>query len=119
MVIGLTYVSLVIGELVPKRFALTRPEFIGSAVARPMQWLAAVGRPLVYVLSVSTNTALRLLGVRYVKTPAVTLEELDLLIQLGTEEGVLEKSSRSSRTARPWLAALTPSSPCATAVSTA
>lgn len=94
MVIGLTYVSLIIGELVPKRFALTRPELIASTVARPMQWLAVVGRPLVYVLSVSTNTVLRLFGVRYLKTPAVTLEELELLIQQGTEEGVLEKTEQ-------------------------
>jgi putative hemolysin len=94
MVIGLTYVSLIIGELVPKRFALTRPELIASTVARPMQWVAAVGRPLVYVLSVSTNTVLRLFGVRHLKTPAVTLEELELLIQQGTEEGVLEKTEQ-------------------------
>jgi putative hemolysin len=94
MVIGLTYVSLIIGELVPKRFALTRPELIASTVARPMQWLSAVARPLVYLLSVSTNTALRLFGVRYVKTPAVTLEELELLIQQGTDEGVLQKTEQ-------------------------
>lgn len=94
MVIGLTYVSLIIGELVPKRFALTRPESIASTVARPMQWLAAVGRPLVHVLSVSTNTMLRLFGVRYVKQPAVTLEELELLIQQGTEEGIFQKTEQ-------------------------
>lgn len=94
VVIGLTYVSLIIGELVPKRFALTRPESIASMVARPMQWLAAMGRPLVYVLSVSTHTILRLFGVRHVRQPAVTLEELELFIRQGTEEGVLEKTEQ-------------------------
>jgi putative hemolysin len=94
MVIGLTYVSLILGELVPKRFALTRPESIASSVARPMQWLAAVGRPLVQLLSMSTNAALRLFGVRHMKQPAVTIEELELLIQQGTDEGVLEKTEQ-------------------------
>ena len=56
MVIGLTYVSLIIGELVPKRLALTRPEYIASLIARPMQWLATVTRPVVYLLSLSTDT---------------------------------------------------------------
>ena len=94
VVLALTYVSLIVGELVPKRFALTRPEAIASAVARPMQWLAAAGRPLVHVLSVSTSTVLRLFGVHHLNRTGVTLEELELLIQQGTEEGVLRKSEQ-------------------------
>jgi len=65
MVVLLTYVSLIAGELVPKRLALTHPE--RSLIARPMQVLATIGRPLVFVLSVSTDTILRLIGVRQVK----------------------------------------------------
>ena len=72
MVILLTYVSLILGELVPKRLALTHPEAIASIIARPMDVLATVGRPIVTLLSVSTDTILRSFGVRHVKQPAVT-----------------------------------------------
>jgi len=64
MVVGLTYVSLILGELVPKRLALTHPEAIASLIARPMQLLATAGRPLVYLLSVSTDAIVRLFHVR-------------------------------------------------------
>ena len=94
VVIGLTYVSLMIGELVPKRLALTRPESIASAIARPMQWVAIAARPAVHLLSASTNTALRIMGVRHIKPPAVTLEEFKVLIQQGTEDGVFEKTEQ-------------------------
>jgi putative hemolysin len=92
MVVVLTYVSLIVGELVPKRFALTRPERIASLIARPMQVLAAAGRPLVFLLSVSTDTVLRVLGVRQVTRPAVTIEEIKILFQQGTEDGVFERT---------------------------
>ena len=63
-VIGLTYLSLVIGELVPKRLALTHPERIASVIARPMQALSAIGHPVISLLSVSTDTVLRVFRVR-------------------------------------------------------
>ncbi|RPI51615.1 MAG: HlyC/CorC family transporter [Acidobacteria bacterium] len=94
MVVLLTYVSLILGELVPKRLALTHPEAIASLIARPMDVVARIGRPVVYVLSISTDTILRLLGVRPVKHPAVTLEEIRLLLEQGTEEGVFEPSEQ-------------------------
>jgi putative hemolysin len=90
MVVPLTYVSLILGELVPKRLALTHPESVASLVARPMQILATIGRPLVWLLSASTDAILRLLRVRHIKQPAVTLEEIKVLLQQGTEEGVFE-----------------------------
>lgn len=92
MVVGLTYVSLILGELVPKRLALTQPERIASLIARPMQILATVGRPLVHLLSGSTDTILRLVGVRHIKQPAISLEEIKVLLEQGTEEGVFERS---------------------------
>lgn len=92
MVVGLTYVSLILGELVPKRLALTHPEVIAAIIARPMHILAAAGRPLVLLLSASTDGILRLLGVRPVKGPAVTVEEIKVLLEQSTEEGVLEAS---------------------------
>ena len=90
MVVLLTYVSLILGELVPKRLALTHPEAIASIIARPMDVLAAVGRPIVTLLSVSTDTILRLFGVRQVKQPAVTHEEIKVLLEQGADEGVFE-----------------------------
>lgn len=92
MVIGLTYASLIVGELVPKRLALTHPERIASLIARPMQVLAVAGRPLVYLLSVSTDAILRLCRVHQVHQPAVTVEEIKVLLEQGTEEGIFERS---------------------------
>jgi putative hemolysin len=93
-VVGLTYVSLIVGELVPKRIGQSNPEAIASLIARPMQVLARIGRPIVYVLSVSTDTVLRLLRVRRTKRPAITLEEMKVLLAQGTEEGVFEPTER-------------------------
>lgn len=98
MVVGLTYVSLILGELVPKRLALTHPETIASIIARPMQILATVARPLVLLLSASTEGILRLLRVSQVATPAVTLEEIKVLLEQGTEEGVFEASEHQLMT---------------------
>lgn len=92
MVIGLTYVSLILGELVPKRLALTHPERIASIIARPMQILSAAARPLVLLLTVSTEGILRLFRVRQVTSPAITVEEIKVLLEQGTEEGVFEKT---------------------------
>ena len=94
MVVGLTYVSLIAGELVPKRLALTRPELFAAVLARPMQLLAAAVRPLVYFLSASTDGVLRLLRVPHVKEPAVTVEEFKVLMEQGTEEGVFDKTEQ-------------------------
>jgi magnesium and cobalt exporter, CNNM family len=94
MVVGLTYVSLIVGELVPKRLALTHPELIASIIARPMQILSMAGRPLVLLLSVSTEAILRLLRVRQVKQPAVTVEEIKVLLEQGAEEGVFEPTEQ-------------------------
>ncbi len=90
MVVGLTYVSLIVGELVPKRLALTRPEVIASLISRPMQWLAVFARPLVVVLSASTDGILRLFRVRPSSGPAITNEEIKVLMEQGTVEGVFE-----------------------------
>jgi putative hemolysin len=77
---------------VPKRVALTDPERIAALIARPMQLVAAAARPLVYLLSASTDAVLRLFGVRRTPRTAVSLEEIKVLIEEGTEEGVLEPS---------------------------
>jgi putative hemolysin len=92
MVVVLTYVSLILGELVPKRLALTHPEAVASVIARPMQMLAAAGRPLVWLLSASTDTILRLLRVRQASHSGVTAEEVRVLLAQGAAEGVFEAS---------------------------
>jgi putative hemolysin len=90
MVLVLTYVSLILGELVPKRLALTHPERIASLIARPMDILATVGRPIVRLLSFSTDGILRLVGVHQTKQPAVTVEEIRVMLRQGAEEGAVE-----------------------------
>jgi putative hemolysin len=91
MVIGLTYVSLIVGELVPKRLGLLKPERVASIVARPMQLLATIGRPLIYVLSLSTDSVLRLFRVKTTREPGISLDEIKILMAQGTSEGVFEK----------------------------
>jgi putative hemolysin len=92
MVVLVTYFSLILGELVPRRLALTRPEGIASIIARPMDLLATIGRPLVKVLTVSTDGFLRMFGVRPSKVPGVTADEIRLLLAEGAQEGVFEPS---------------------------
>ena len=94
VVLGLTYLSLVIGELVPKRLALNSPERIASAVARPMRWLAVLASPVVRLLTVSTNVLLRILRVKPSTEPPVTEEEIQVLIEQGTQAGVFEEAEQ-------------------------
>lgn len=92
VVSAITYLSLVIGELVPKRIALNNPEAIACAVARPMRWLSRWGAPLVHLLGSSTDALLRLLGVPIESEPDLTEEEIRALIRQGAEAGVLEEA---------------------------
>ena len=94
MVFILTYLSLIIGELVPKRIAMQRPEVIAMLVAKPMQSLSSLAAPLVLLLSASTNTVLRLLGARNSTEPTVTEEEIKVMIEQGTEEGVFDRAEQ-------------------------
>jgi putative hemolysin len=94
VVLALTYLSLVIGELVPKRLALNSPERIASAVASPMQALSRIASPAVYLLSRSSNLVLRLLGFKASAEAPVTEEEIRLLIEQGTRTGVFEEAEQ-------------------------
>jgi putative hemolysin len=94
VILGATYIALVIGELVPKRLALNNPESVAAAVARPMQTLSAVARPIVWLLSVSTDAVVHLLGATPSTEPDVTPEEIETMVEHGTELGVFEKSER-------------------------
>jgi putative hemolysin len=89
VVVGLvTYLSLVVGELVPKRLALQSPERLATLVAPPMTMLSRVASPIVRLLGVSSEGILRVLGVRHAEDAPVTEEEIAILLQEGTAAGV-------------------------------
>jgi putative hemolysin len=89
LVVGLvTYLSLLIGELVPKRLALQNSERIAMAIAQPMNVLSRVAAPLVTFLGASSELILRLLGVRHAGDPPITEEEIEILLQEGAAAGV-------------------------------
>ncbi|MBW8372022.1 MAG: hemolysin family protein [Thiobacillus sp.] len=94
VVIVITYVSIVIGELVPKRIAQFNPEGIARRVARPMNWLAILARPFVRLLSVSTDAILRLMGKQASTQAGVIEEEIHALLEEGSESGVIEQQER-------------------------
>ena len=85
-----TYFSLVIGELVPKRLALNNAEAIATSVAPLMDFVAKVARPIVSLLSASTEMLVRLLRIKPTSEPAITEEEVRILIEQGRETGVFE-----------------------------
>lgn len=87
----ITYFSLVLGELVPKRFGLSAPEAIAMAVARPMHWLSRVAGPLVSFLGASTEALLRLLGFKPEKEVTVSEEEVRVMMQEGVRAGAFNK----------------------------
>ena len=91
VVVGLvTYLSLLVGELVPKRLALQSPERIAMLVAPPMNVLSKVAAPIVTFLGASSELILRLLGVRHVGDPPITEEEIEILLQEGAAAGVFD-----------------------------
>lgn len=91
VVAAITYFSLVLGELVPKRFGLSNPEGIALQVARPMNWLSRFAGPLVSCLSVSTEALLRLLGFKPEKEATVSEEEVRVMMQEGLRAGAFNK----------------------------
>lgn len=93
-VVTLTYFSVVVGELVPKRLALLAPEGIASLISRPMMILARITHPLVVVLSGSSALVLRVLGARRREEPPVTDDEIKVLMEQGAEAGVFHESEQ-------------------------
>jgi len=94
VVVGVTYLSLVLGELVPKRIALVHAEQIASAVAAPMRLLSWLAFPLVRLLGVSTDTVLRIFKIKPSLEQLVTPEEVKILVEQGTALGVFEESEQ-------------------------
>lgn len=84
----ITYLTLVIGELVPKRLALQHAETLSILIAQPMKWLSIIASPLVWILGESTDLVLRLARVQQSDEPSVTEEEVRSLLQQGAQIGV-------------------------------
>ena len=91
VVVVVTYISIVIGELVPKRIGQLSPEAIARLVARPMQALAIITRPFVVLLTMSTHGLLKLMGIKQNGQSSVTEEEIHAMLEEGSEAGVIEQ----------------------------
>lgn len=94
VVVVIAYLSLIVGELVPKRLALNNPERLAMAIAAPMQVLSRVAYPAVHLLGLSTELLLRALGMRPSTEPLVTEEEIRALIEQGTQAGMFEEAEQ-------------------------
>ena len=94
VVLIITYLSLVIGELAPKRLGLNNAEGVASSLAPVMQTLSRITAPLVNLLDTSTDLVVKLLGVKPSDEPALTPEELKTFLDLGTKTGVIEETEQ-------------------------
>jgi putative hemolysin len=94
VVVAMTYLSLILGELVPKRVAMVHAERIAELVSRPMQWVAWIAAPLVWILRASTEAITRLLPVKSATEASVTEDEVRALIAAGTKEGVFHRREK-------------------------
>ena len=95
VVVGLTYFSVVVGELVPKRLGLLAPEPIAAMIAAPMNMLARLARPLVWLLSSSSSLLLQLFGARRREEAPVSNDEINVLMEQGAEAGVFHESEQA------------------------
>ena len=90
VVATITYLTIIFGELVPKRLGQMYPERVARLVARPMNWLSRIARPFVLLLGASTDAVLRLLGIRGGPLRTVTEEEIAASLEEGLDAGVIE-----------------------------
>jgi putative hemolysin len=96
LVIGLTtFLSLIVGELVPKQIALRSPEPIAAVMAGPMTWLARIAAPIVWLLDSTSALLFRLIGLSRESEDQVTAEELHLIVAEASKSGVIEEHERS------------------------
>jgi putative hemolysin len=92
VVVTITFFSLVIGELVPKRLGLNAPETIATQVVRPMRVLSNLLRPVVWLLTATSNVILRILRVQGSEEPPVTQAEIEVILEQGAQTGVLSET---------------------------
>ena len=95
VIVAITFVSLVIGEIVPKQIALRSPEPIAAIIAKPMKWLSRITAPFVWLLDRSSALIFHLLGLDRESKNQVTAEELHLVVAEAQTAGVLEESERA------------------------
>jgi putative hemolysin len=95
VVVGLTYLSLIVGELVPKQLALAHAEPLAALVARPMSLLAWISAPLIWLLDTSTRLTLRLMGQDARVRDKVSDEEIHALLAEAREAGVVERGEHA------------------------
>lgn len=95
VIVATTYLSLVIGELVPKQIALAAPEPIAAVAGVPMLWVARIGAPFVWLLEHSSALLIRLMGLHKKRDSQVTAEELHLVVAEASTAGVIEESERA------------------------
>ena len=91
----ITYLSIVLGELLPKRLALLAPERLAGIVALPMHWLSRIASPAVWLLSATVRGLLRLLRVNRSDSSQVTEDEIHMLVSEGHEQGVIDLDERN------------------------
>ena len=94
VVLVITFFSLIIGELVPKRLALNHPERIAAFVAKPMRMLAIMATPVVRLLGFSTDLVLGILRMRASTEPPITEEEIKVLMEQGTRAGMFQEAEQ-------------------------
>ena len=98
VVVVLTYLSLIIGELVPKRLAMLFPERIAGVVARPLNLMSVILGPFVSLLTGSTSLVLKLMGIRDEKGEAITQEEVETTLAEGMGAGLIEPGEKQMMT---------------------
>lgn len=91
MVVIITYVSIVFGELIPKRFGLLFPESIASKIAQPMSFLSKMTSPFVWLLTVTNNIVLKILGIKDKSDEIISEEEIKNIIKESTEGGEIQE----------------------------
>jgi putative hemolysin len=92
VVVIITFLSLVLGELVPKRIALNRPEALASALAGPMLVISKITQPAVRLLGGATNLVLKILRIKPSDEPVVTEEEIEMVLAQGARAGIIEEA---------------------------
>lgn len=92
VVAGITFFSIVLGELVPKRIAILHPETMAALIAHPLQWMSRLAHPFVKLLSVTTDSIMRLLNMHHHKDETPTEEEVTGMIKESADAGVFEQT---------------------------
>jgi putative hemolysin len=90
VVVSITFLTIIFGELVPKRLGQMYPESVARVLARPLEWVSLIGRPMVKLLSWCTEGTLRLMGIHGGPTRSVTEEEIAASLEEGVDAGVIE-----------------------------